>query len=78
MERAVILAEGASIQLQDMPSEIQHPHTIASNFSLAEVEKAHIQKILLNTGGNKTRTAQLLQIGLATLYRKLEEYNLPK
>lgn len=78
MERAVILSDGAFIQLADLPSDIQHPHSTASNLSLAEVEKAHIQKILLHTGGNKTRTAGLLQIGLATLYRKLEEYNLPK
>lgn len=78
MERAVILSDGNFIQVTDLPSDIQHPHPTASNLSLAEVERAHIQKILLHTGGNKTRTAQLLQIGLATLYRKLDEYGLPK
>lgn len=78
MERAVILSSGHAVQLQDLPSDILYPYVTSGGLSLAEVEKAHIQKMLLHTGGNKTRTAQLLQIGLATLYRKLEEYGLPK
>lgn len=78
MERAVILCDGASIELQDLPFGIQHPHAEAAGFSLAEVEKAHIQKMLVYAGGNKTKTAALLGIGLATLYRKLDEYGLPK
>lgn len=77
MERAVILSQNDIVELQDLPSEmqVQEPH---SAFSLAGVEKDHIRKILEYTGFNKTRTAQLLGIGLATLYRKLEEYELPK
>ncbi|HEX8316559.1 MAG TPA: sigma-54 dependent transcriptional regulator [Flavisolibacter sp.] len=78
MERAVILANEAMVQLEDLPSDMQHPHATAPSFSLAEIEREHIQKILAHTGNNKTKTAQLLQIGLATLYRKLEEYGLPR
>jgi two-component system, NtrC family, response regulator len=78
MERAVILAEGASIQVHDLPTDVQHPQPAPPGFLLADVEKAHIQKILAHSGGNKTKTASLLGIGLATLYRKLDEYGLTR
>lgn len=78
MERAVILSDGQQINVSDLPSEIQQPLSPADNFLLAEVEKEHIRKILYYTGNNKAKTAQLLGIGVATLYRKLEEYHLPK
>jgi two-component system NtrC family response regulator len=78
MERAVILSNGPVIGLADLPVDIQHQHSTSSGMSLAQVEKTHIQKMLLYTGGNKTKAAQLLEIGLATLYRKLDDYNLPK
>lgn len=78
MERAVILADDA-IQLEDLPAYLlQQSNTTADVFSLAAMEKAHIKKMLAYTGGNKTKTAYLLGIGVATLYRKLEEYDLDK
>lgn len=46
------------------------------NLSLQAVEKCHIQKMLLHFGGNKTQAAKTLGIGLRTLYRKMEEYEL--
>jgi DNA-binding NtrC family response regulator len=51
-------------------------HSQLSAFSLASVEKLHIQRVLNHTKGNKTETARLLGIGLTTLYRKIEEYGL--
>jgi transcriptional regulator with PAS, ATPase and Fis domain len=42
------------------------------------MEKIHIQKILSLANGNKTKAAELLGIGLTTLYRKIEEYHLEK
>lgn len=48
----------------------------APSLALADVEKAHIQKVLQYTGGNKTETARLLNIALTTLYRKIEEYKI--
>ena len=47
-----------------------------SAFSLASVEKLQIQKVLNHTNGNKAEAARLLEIGIATLYRKIEEYKL--
>ncbi|MFP4037903.1 MAG: sigma-54-dependent transcriptional regulator [Desulfobacteraceae bacterium] len=41
---------------------------------LAEVEKRHIHRVLEATGGNRTRAAELLGIGLRTLQRRLKAY----
>jgi DNA-binding NtrC family response regulator len=44
--------------------------------SLAAVERAHILRVLEAVGWNKKEAAEVLQIGRATLYRKLAEYAL--
>ena len=80
IERAVILCDEDTLVLQHLPVEIQHP--VISNinnlsaFDLSSVEKLHIQRVLNYTKGNKTETARLLNIGLTTLYRKIEEYKM--
>lgn len=42
--------------------------------TMEEIEKEAISKTLAETGNNKKRTAEMLGIGLRTLYRKLEAY----
>lgn len=42
--------------------------------TMEEIEKEAIGKTLAETGNNKKRTAEMLGIGLRTLYRKLESY----
>lgn len=77
MERAVILVNGNEIMPEDLPYEIQkQANGSANELSLAAVEKQHIEKILKHTTGNKAKAARLLGIGLATLYRKIEEYHI--
>lgn len=77
IERAAILADTSEIFPAQLPFEIQQQDKMDQpGFSLASVEKEHIQKILEYTGGNKTKAARLLEIGLATLYRKMEEYSI--
>lgn len=77
MERAMILAEGPEILPEHLPFEIQQQNPVSNHeLSLAAVEKQHIQQILLYTKGNKAMAARLLEIGLATLYRKIEEYSI--
>lgn len=41
---------------------------------LQEAEKRHIYRILDGVGGNRTRAARILGIGLRTLQRKIREY----
>jgi two-component system NtrC family response regulator len=80
IERAVILANKDILTLDVLPYEIQHKsgnhNKSMSAFSMNSVEKLHIQKVLNYTKGNKAETARLLEIGIATLYRKLDEYNI--
>lgn len=78
IERSVILADGPELTPDSLPVELQTAARSAdgsiSAFDLASVEKLHILKVLNYTQGNKTEAARLLNIGLTTLYRKLEEY----
>jgi len=80
MERAVILTEGTELTIDSLPIELQTTNLniqgTLSAFDLASVEKLHIQRVLNHTKGNKTETAKLLNIGLTTLYRKIEEYKI--
>jgi DNA-binding NtrC family response regulator len=80
IERAVILADGPMLTVDNLPSELQVVGLKMSGplsaFDLASVEKLHIQRVLNHTRGNKTEAARLLNIGLTTLYRKIEEYKL--
>ena len=42
--------------------------------TMAEIERAAIQKTLAEVGGNKTEAAKILDIGVRTLHRKLDAY----
>lgn len=80
IERSVILSENDILALETLPFELHtkkdNAATALSAFSMASIEKLHIQKVLNYAGGNKAETARLLEIGVATLYRKIEEYKL--
>jgi len=80
IERAVILEDTDQLTLSSLPFELQSltedQQGGSSPFSLAGMEKLHIQKVLHRTKGNKTKAAELLGIGLTTLYRKMEEYKI--
>jgi DNA-binding NtrC family response regulator len=78
IERAVILAANDTLDLDCLPFDFQinDAGESGNSLKLAEMEKHHIRKVMAYTKGNKTRTAELLGIGLATLYRKIEEYGL--
>jgi len=79
MERAVALARGSRVELEDLPEEVRQasPGPIATEGEvrpLDEIEKEYILAALQKNLGNQTRTAKQLGIGSATLYRKLKAY----
>ncbi|MBI5372518.1 MAG: sigma-54-dependent Fis family transcriptional regulator [Sphingobacteriales bacterium] len=78
IERSVILESGGELSPATLPFSMLHPDHAGpgSVFELSGMEKQHILKVLQHTGGNKTEAARLLGIGLTTLYRKLEEYQI--
>jgi two-component system NtrC family response regulator len=80
IERATILSDGPELTVNDLPTELRYAtpkhNGPLSAFDLASVEKLHIQRVLNHTKGNKTEAARLLNIGLTTLYRKIDEYHI--
>jgi two-component system response regulator AtoC len=44
--------------------------------SLAEVERRHVQRVLLKTGGNKSAAARILEVSRPTLNRMIRDYEL--
>jgi transcriptional regulator of acetoin/glycerol metabolism len=69
------------VDRDDLPEEIRRavpvPAVMAGEVRLLdEVEKEYILAALAANGGNQTRTARQLGIGLATLYRRLKKYGL--
>ena len=81
LERALLLARGATAVLPaHLPTEVRGagddlatPHV---SRTLAEVERAHIDRTLRAHRANRTRTARELGISRATLIKKIREYEL--
>ena len=81
IERAVILARGEQILPEDFPSTITGGRddystlekALEQQLSLEELERHYISRVLEQTGGNKYRAAQILEIDRKTLYRKLTQ-----
>ena len=79
IERAVILSESEKLTPDLLPVEILFPsgNLLPNNLAtLEEMEKLHIVKMLAYTKWNKTKAAEQLGIGVPTLYRKIEQYNI--
>jgi DNA-binding NtrC family response regulator len=78
VERAVVLAPGPRVDVEDLPEEVSAAPRRAAvgdgTRTLAEVEKEHILAVLEASGGNKTKAAERLGIGVATMFRKMKEY----
>lgn len=79
MERAVALARGTVVEIDDLPQEIRTRAAAAVEIGpgvrpLEAIEKDYILAALDRNGGNQARTADQLEIGSATLYRKLKAY----
>lgn len=78
IERAMILIGGNVLEEILLPLNLQKQvldcFPEMQTFDLNLVEKQHIQSVLNYTKGNRAEAARLLNIGIATLYRKLKEY----
>ncbi len=82
IQSAVNLSKGKTITASHLPENIkkdQNKKKILQEdagpvLTLAQVEKDHILRVYGKTGENKSQTARLLDIGLNTLRRKLESY----
>ena len=85
VERAVVLAPDDLIRVADLPPYLQAvepPASAPSSYAfppdatLSDIEREAISQALEQHQGNRKAAARRLNIGLATLYRKLNEYHL--
>lgn len=79
VKRATLLAQGSFITLAEIDTELFDTPTVMGN-SMAlrneETEKEQIMEALRQTGNNKSKAAQLLNIDRKTLYNKLKLYDI--
>jgi transcriptional regulator with PAS, ATPase and Fis domain len=81
IERAVIFAQDRQIGVEDLPFTVEG---IADDVgedlkeALAQFERQHIIYSLRRHDNDKTETARHLGIGVSSLYRKMDELNIPK
>ena len=79
VERAVILANGPSIRVRELPSEVtQKSRTRAGDdtLDLQEQERVMIERALERFHGNRKQAADALRISPVTLWRKMKQYGL--
>ncbi len=81
IERAVIFAEGRQIEVQDIPfaaDDISDDVGEELKEAMRQFERQHIILSLRRHHYDKVETARHLGIGVSSLYRKLDELDIPK
>jgi two-component system, NtrC family, response regulator HydG len=78
IESSVVMARQGMIDIDCIPEYLVFKTIEADEEGglLQEMEKKMIVDVLQETGGDKTRAARKLGIGLRTLYRKIERWNI--
>jgi two-component system response regulator AtoC len=76
--RAVALADGTEIQLEDLPPFLTGLRSAPDSGlqSLEEMERAYIAKVLRSVGGRRDKAASILGITRSTLWRKINKFGL--
>jgi transcriptional regulator with PAS, ATPase and Fis domain len=83
IEHTMILAEGERITLKDLPAAVvasgagHAAFTFNLRDALSQFEKQHITRVLEQTNQDRKEAAKLLDISLSSLYRKIEELEIP-
>jgi len=80
IQRAITLTQYETILPDDLPSSMLQEirenvldKGFREKYSIDQLEKEYIRKILIEVGGNKSKAAEILGLDRKTLYRKLEE-----
>jgi DNA-binding NtrC family response regulator len=84
VERAVTLRSSGRLELADLPAEVRGQAAAGGREepaaqglpTLEERERQYIREVLVHTGGNKTRAAEILGIDRVSLWRKIKKYGL--
>jgi len=80
IQRAITLCQHEMILPEDLPTPmIQEADEnlidkgLREKYTVEQLEKEYIKRVLIEVGGNKTKAAEILGLDRKTLYRKLEE-----
>ncbi len=77
IERAVLLADGATIRVADLGLSPSHGASDQlDQMTLEQVERVLIHKALARTGNNVSEAAKALGLSRSAMYRRLERYGL--
>jgi two-component system response regulator AtoC len=78
IERAVALAEGDSLTIEDLPPDLlEYSVTTYGKWpTLEEREYEYLRKVLEHTGRDLRKTARILNLPRTTLWRKMKRYGL--
>lgn len=78
VERSLIMTDGNAITIDALTPDFKTTQQVdvSDSLVLEDIERKHILKVMEYTRGNKAEAARLLGIGIATLYRKLENYGI--
>jgi DNA-binding NtrC family response regulator len=81
-ESMLVFSRGEPIGVAALPPVIRGEERVSDsgdrppNTTLRDLERQAIARTLVATGGNKRKAAEILGIGLKTLYRKVQEFGL--
>jgi DNA-binding NtrC family response regulator len=80
IQRAITLSRHEVILPDDLPATVIQTtdenlfeKAMEENLTLDQLEKEYIKRVLIETGGNKSKAAEILGLDRKTLYRKLGE-----
>ena len=80
IQRAITLTRHEAILPEDLPitmieekEESLLAKGLREKYTVSQLEKEYIRRVLVETGGNKSKAAERLGLDRKTLYRKLEE-----
>jgi DNA-binding NtrC family response regulator len=80
MQRAITLSQHEVILPEDLPTPMLQETDenliekgLREKFTVDQMEKEYIKRVLIEVGGNKSKAAEILGLDRKTLYRKLEE-----
>jgi DNA-binding NtrC family response regulator len=78
VERAVLLGEGPILEADDLHFDPGSGDlaTDTLSFSLEELEKRHIERVLSREGGSVSRAIRILDIPRSSLYKKIKKYGI--
>ena len=79
LAHACMMTQGDAIDVQDLPESIKNELSFTGDeasglWSLEELQRRHILRVLKQVENNKAEAANILGIGRTTLYRLLKDY----